>query len=476
MKDNLNEVYISEPLDHDGHAACVLAKYPDLYKYTPQTGWLMYADGHWREKGADASVGRAIKVVLRERDKFIATDQRIENEKTRQAMRRLCSANSGQIAGIKAVLKDYAEIEDDIETFDQHPLLLNCANCVVDLRTSEPLDHSPDYKFTYRLSTQYDPAAVSETWQTFIDSLGFSEAVMKFVKTMWGYALTGSTKDELMFYLLGPTRSGKGTMTNAILEVMENLAMGTNFRTFTANRYGDTQNFDLAPMKSKRLVTASESNRDEQINASIFKQATGGDPIWASFKGKDGFTFKPQWKLVLSSNFTLNADPFDNAIWARVRTIELKTSFLGKEDKTLKDKMQSKECREAILNWMIEGAKAWYTEGLPHPQEIKDATMYQRLQASSILLFVDNCCELRPDSRSEGNALYTAYTSWCHSSGYKPFGRKRFTQGLEDAGVTVSVQRDGVATSRYYTNISFLGEDMGTGDIAKRLLGGGETE
>jgi putative DNA primase/helicase len=467
----LETTYASSPLDHDGQAACVLAKYPDLYKWTPQNGWLMYADGYWQSEGAEASVGRAVKVVLRERDKLIAQSQDLEPKQI-AAMRRLCSANSGAIAGIKTVLKDYQEVEDDIKNFDQHPFLLNCANCVVDLTTGSQLPHSPEYLFTYRLSTAYNPEAKSKVWEDFLASLELPKSVIHFLQVVFGYALTGSTKQELMFYLWGPTRSGKGTITNTILSIMEELAIGVGFRMFTASRFGDTQNFDFAPLKSKRLVSASESNRDEQINGAVFKQATGGDPIWASFKGKDGFSFKPQWKLFLSSNFTMNADPFDNAIWARVRTVKLHKSFEGQEDRTLKDNLQTQEAREGVLAWMVQGAIDWAKNGIPEVKEIEDATMFQRLQASSVLLFVDSCCRLGGDERAEGNALYNSYTNWCHSSGYKPFGRKRFTQGLEDIGVTVSVQRFGESTHRYYIGAGYVGDDVGTGDITKKLFGG----
>lgn len=471
MSDDITTTFSSEPLDHDGHAACTLVKYSDLYKYTPQNGWLVYKEGYWQTEGAEASVGRAIKTVLRDRDKLITQNPDLEPKQI-AAMRRLCNANSGAIAGVKTMLKDYVEIEDDIGNFDKHPLLLNCHNCVVDLRTGEQLEHSPDYLFTYRLSTKYNPTASSQVWLDFLASLELSAEVIRFLQVALGYALTGSTKHELMFYLWGPTRSGKGTITNTVLSVMESLGIGVSFRMFTANRYGDTQNFDFAPLKSKRLVSASESNRDEQINGAVFKQATGGDPIWASFKGKDGFSFIPQWKLFLSSNFTMNADPFDNAIWARVRTIRFTKSFEGMEDRTLKERLQTSEAREGVLNWLVQGAIDWYKNGFPEVQEIEDATMFQRLQASSVLLFIDNCCRLEAGTRSEGNALYSAYTNWCHSSGYKPFGRKRFTQGLEDIGVTVSVQRDGGPTHRYYTGVSFVGDDAGTGDITKKLFGG----
>jgi hypothetical protein len=44
------------------------------------------------------------------------------------------------------------------------------------------------------------------------------------------------------------------------------LAKEVNFGTFTAQRTGDSQNFDLAPLKPCRMVMASESNAYERFN------------------------------------------------------------------------------------------------------------------------------------------------------------------------------------------------------------------
>ena len=57
-----------------------------------------------------------------------------------------------------------------------------------------------------------------------------------------------------------------------------------DFASMTARREGDTQNFDLAPLKPARLVITSESNAHETLNPAKIKQITGGNFIRCSFK------------------------------------------------------------------------------------------------------------------------------------------------------------------------------------------------
>lgn len=470
----LDKIYKEEPLDHEGHAVCVESKYPRQYLYVDSFGWLIYKDGYWQSNGGESSVGRAIKNVLRERHKFIM--RTIEDEKAARAMVKLCAANSGALAGIKNWLRTHEKIESFPEHFDNHPDLLNVKNGVIDLKTGNLLDHSPDYKFTYRIEIEYKPDATCEDWLKFINSLGLNDDTVSYMQRLTGYGLTGLTTEEVMFYFWGPTRSGKGTFTNTYLGILEGLGIGVNFRMFTARRDGDTQNFDLAPLKNKRVVSASESKRNERINSSVFKQVTGGDPIFTAFKGKDGFSYIPQWKLFLSSNYPLDADPTDPAVWARVQVIPFRISNLGKEDKTLKRRLSTKEAKEGILAWMVAGAVDWYENGLSPTDEIVKETNRMRLQASSVLLFVDHCCTLAIDERSVGSALYSAYVEWCHAEGFQPYGRKNFTQALEQIGCTVSVvsgkYTDTGKSIRYYTNIRHVGSGMGDNSISGRIEAG----
>ncbi len=470
MSETMNKDYDEQPLDHDGHAACVLIKYPDMYRHTGERGWLVYRNGYWQTKGAEASVTRAIKNVLREREQQIIKDPSIENEKARSSMRRMCKANNGTVIGVRAMIKSFEDCECSILDFDNNPKLINCKNGVVNLETGKLAAHSALLMFTYRLNVDYEKGAKNETWDTFLATIGMDDDTLNYLRILSGYCLTGLTREELMFYLYGETRTGKGTFTNALLGVLGLYGMGINFRTFTVRRDGDTQNFDLAILSQKRFLSASESKRHERINASVFKQVTGGDPIFAAYKGKDGFSFIPQWKIMLSSNYPLNADPMDSAVWARVRVLKFGKSNLGKEDKTLKAKLDTDGAKEAILAWAVSGAVEWFSDGLNTPANVTENTHKMRLEVSSVLIFIDQCCTLGIDKTSDGKALYSAYIEWAIGEGYhKPYGRMSFTQALERLGCKSAVRKVSGKSTRYYTNIKFLGDAAGDLSISNRI-------
>ena len=471
-KKKLAKLFISSPLDHDGHAICVMAMYPKLYRFSASIGWMVYTDGYWSTNRAEASLKRAVTKTLRHRIAAINAIDGLE-PKVRRAMVGACAVASNRVISIMSLLKSMTGVDTLAEEMDTHLTLFNCKNGVIDLKSGELLPHSPDFLFTHRSEVDYSADAKCDVWDAFLDSLGMDDETLKYLQLTAGYTLTGLTDEEVMFYLYGATRTGKGTYTNALLGICGKHGQGTNFRTFTVSRNNDTQNFDLAILSKKRFISASESKRNERINAAVFKQVTGGDPVFAAFKGKDGFSFIPQWKVALSSNYPLNADPMDNAVWARVRVIKFNSSKLGKEDKSLKRKLSTDEAKQGILAWAVRGAMEWSLNGLGYPDKIANSTNKMRLEASSVLLFIDNCCSLRAGVRSDGKALYQAYIEWAQSEGWKPYGRKTFTQGLEQVGCTVSVSNEpGLPSVRYYTNMEYLGTGNGDQTITRRIESG----
>lgn len=471
----LTQTFQFEPLDHDGHSICVLAMFPDLYRHSTSIGWLFYNGGYWSNEGAEQSVKRAVKQTLRRRIQVLKNmlpDP--DDAKMLKAMLAQCKVSAPQVTSIMALMKSMKDVDINAKLLDTHHTLFNCKNGVINLETGELLDHAPKYLFSHRSETNYIPDSTSPIWDRFLASMGWGDEKLNYLKRAIGYSLTGLTDEEKMFYFYGVTRSGKGTLVNALLGILGEHGQGINFSTFTVKRTGDTQNFDLAMLMSRRFIAASESDRNQRINAAVFKQAMGGDPIFAAKKGKDGKSFFPHWKLVLSSNYPMNADPMDPAIWARIDVFKFDVSNFGKEDKSLKRKMQSSDVQESVLAWAVAGAVAWFNadDGLGECEQITLDTSRMRLEASSVLVFVDQTCKLETGARSDGKALYSAYVEWAQNEGWKPYGRKSFTQAMEQIGCTVSVQRNEIGTSRFYTNVTFAGENNGDASLTNRILNG----
>jgi len=213
-------------------------------------------------------------------------------------------------------------------------------------------------------------------WNDFIHQSTDSEEVAHFIQMAVGYSFTGHTREEKFFYLYGPTRAGKGTFTETLMYLLgKPFAEEVDFNTFTAPRHNDNQNFDLAPLKATRFIVASESNRFQPLNSAKVKQMTGGNDIRCAFKHGTHFTYRPQFKVWMVSNFPLNADPDDRAIWSRPFVINFPKSHEGSEDTTLKSRLREPENLEGILRWVIDGAMKWYQQGkLIAPDEIVKST------------------------------------------------------------------------------------------------------
>jgi len=326
----------------------------------------------------------------------------------------------------------------DVADFDNDPDKLNVANGVVDLRTGALAPHSPDQRYTYCVPVPCEPGAYSEEWERFLlSSVGGGPAAIDYLQKYMGYAITGRTREEMLLYIYGPTRSGKGTFTEPLLALLPRpLATGIDFETLTAARYGDTNNFDLAPLKPARLVVASESQKYGALNAAKIKQLTGGDHIRCSFKYGPHFTYRPQFKILLASNHKLNVDVDDDAAWGRVGVISFPNSHLGKEDKLLKERLKSPENLKGILAWLIEGARRWYAlpEGLEAPQSVKDETRRHRDELDHVAQFIDECCVIAGAAFAESADLHHEYKNWCEENGHKPMYQRWFARALSAKG------------------------------------------
>ncbi|MCA1676982.1 MAG: hypothetical protein LC799_34000, partial [Actinobacteria bacterium] len=71
---------------------------------------------------------------------------------------------AGKVAAVTRLCQGMDGILTRSSEFDSHPDLLNCRNCVVDLRDKTTRPHDPDLLITHLAGGDYDPTVTSETW------------------------------------------------------------------------------------------------------------------------------------------------------------------------------------------------------------------------------------------------------------------------------------------------------------------------
>lgn len=418
----------------EGNAQSVYLLFGSQFLYCDAYGYLHYNGRFWESDGAEATLDRAIVSTLQQRCILAIMNNQ-------DAILKASKPNAGTVKACMYLFKSLITVS--VEKFDADPELLNCNNGVVDLRTGQLLAHAPGQRFTYCVPVDYDPTADYIEWVEFLAKVSAMPEIVDYLQLAVGYTATGYTREECLFYIYGPSRSGKGTFSETLLSILPKpLGVQADFSTFTAERKGDMQNFDLAPLKPARFVVASESNKYDTLNEAKIKTATGGDWIRCAFKHRDHFEYRPQFKIWLVSNHPIKGDVDDDAFWGRVKVIEFPNSFLGKEDKTLKQRMKKAEILRGVLRWMVEGAMAWFAapHGLTPPQIVIDATAARRNDLDYVLQWLDECCKPDPTAWTPNSDIRTSYESWCKAEGVQPKGPEHLSRALSKKGYNVGVK------------------------------------
>jgi putative DNA primase/helicase len=427
--------------DDAGNGDAMFALFGEDFLYCAARGWFANAGTHWQLDADGAEVRKKAVDTLRKR-RHAAVDAE------KEPIIKCTVGDERRVNGCVSRFKTLVNVS--IDEFDDNPNFLNCKNGVVDLRTGNVEPHTRCQRFTYCLPVEYGAADYSE-WIEYLDGVvGGGQEVINYLQMALGYSFTGHTQEEILFYLFGPTRSGKGTFAETIMALLPKpIATMVDFNSFTAKREGDVSNFDLAPLKPSRIIFASESNRSQTLNPAKIKQLTGGDHITACFKHKDFFSYRPQFKVWMMSNHPVNGDPEDDALWGRVRVIEFPHSFLGVEDKTKKARLREQEALKGVLYWIVEGAKKWYSlgaKGLETPQAIAETTQAQRAELDYVQQWLDEECQVDEVGDlglwAPNEVVTASYTQWCKNNNVQyPKGSKALAQSLKAKGFNPGQQK-----------------------------------
>ena len=388
----VDNIFLSTPHDQEGHYQVFKALHGKNVLYTRELGWMVYHDGFWDKDLSDKYLSEWITDVLRRRKQAI----------TQGGMKFSLSkfeASRANLDSVKAICRD--RLLGRLADFNAEPHLLNCNNGVLNLKTLELLQHSPDFLFNYKIKTNWNPDVESLPWVDFVascvgeDPADFTESIsaLELLQIATGYSLTGDTTAETMFYVFGPPRSGKGTFMTAIQNLMGPLSNTVNIGTLCSASKSDSQNFELAGLSLCRYVTVAETGRDTYLDAGRIKNLTGNDPIQCAFKFKDSFRYNPLFKIWVSSNHEVNVDAGDDAVWDRLRAFHFPNSHKDNPDTALKRRMV--EGSEAVLLWCAQGAQAWFRlqeqgKAMPRTDKMRTYLKERKDEADYVMQFLED--------------------------------------------------------------------------------------
>lgn len=333
---------------------------------------------------------------------------------------------------------------------DRDPWLLNCQNGTVDLRTGELRAHNPEDYITKIAPLAYDPKAEALLWHQVLGRVTLEEGaatrpLASFLQRWFGYCATGSTREQQFVVHWGSGSNGKSTVLDVVADVLGDYA-GTAAPGLLVSNGKDRHPTEIADLFGRRMVTAHETGDGGALREDFVKQATGGDRIKARYMRADFFEFSPTHKLQLLTNHKPIIKGQDVGIWRRVLLMPYAARFGSAEEVTagrahfIKDNRitdRLKAERQGVLAWVVQGAIAWFTDGLAPPDAVLAASRDYQAEQDRVTQFLTEACELgheysEPLTFGMGG-LYPAYVGWCRESGFHPLAKNRLQAELARA-------------------------------------------
>ena len=294
--------------------------------------------------------------------------------------------------------------------------IVACANGLLDLATGELLQTTPAFFTLNSLPFAYDPAALEPAaWLGFLNTLWPADPDSRAaLQEIFGLLLTAETRFQKAFLLVGPKRSGKGT----IARVLTSLLGQENVCGPTLGQLG--QQFGSAPLIGKRLAIIADARlggrADAEAVAERILNITGEDSQTIDRKFRDAWTGKLDARLLIISNELPRLADASGALASRLITLVLTESFYGREDQSLTDRLT--EELPGILNWAIAGWRRLAAGGrFSPPQSSRDAQQELEDLGSPISVFVRDRCVVEMDAKARPEALYLAWRLWCAEQG-----------------------------------------------------------
>jgi putative DNA primase/helicase len=317
--------------------------------------------------------------------------------------------------------------------------LIPVQNGLLNSVTRELIEPTPRFFNPYALSFEYEPFAQGRAIYAFMDSV-FSDDVERrqLLQEMIGYLMTTSRRYQVMFWLIGPTRSGKGTIGRLIKHLVGEQNFGGTSMATLSGTHG------LEGIASKPVVQLGDvvsMGRDSGIALERLLSVIGNDTVEVNPKGKAVYSATLPCRFALLANKTPILPDTAQALRARTVLLRFYESFLGREDRDLDDKLASE--LPGLLNWALEGLDRLRQRGaFLQPQAgVEDLELNTRIVAPAAG-FIEDCCVIGDYVATDGwdaaifettETMWMAWQNWCQENGVNPRAKNWMVRLLNEA-------------------------------------------
>lgn len=256
-----------------------------------------------------------------------------------------------------------------------------------------------------------------------------------YVQKVIGLAAIGRVYEEFIIIAYGDGANGKSTFWNTIARALGTYSGKISPDILTMGNKVNAQP-EMAELKGKRLIIASELQEGVRLNTAMVKQLCSTDEIQACKKYKDPFHFVPSHQVVLYTNHLPKVGANDDGIWRRLKVIPFNAKIKGNSDiKNYADYLYDKSA-PSIMKWIIEGAEEVIKSGhkVEDPQRVKDAVAAYREDNDWLGHFLADCCDVGDGLTEKSGEFYQQYRAYCIQNGEYVRSTTDFYSAVDQAG------------------------------------------
>lgn len=346
------------------------------------------------------------------------------------------SLRKSDISEIKAVLMDTAPIASRL----LDPNLIPVNNGIFDYKKKRLIPFSPEYVFTSKCGTDYNPIAANPviinpdgtkwdvvSWmESLVDHLPdkaeMTELLWKITGAMVRYLVPW---DKAVFLISPKGNNGKGTLC----ELLRSLLGKGNYANIPITNFG--KDFMLEPLTHVNAILTDENDVGTYVDSvGNLKAIITGDQIQLNRKYKPPITFRFRGFMLQCLNDYPNYRDKSDSLNRRQLCVPMTKSFTGEERRYIKaDYVHRKE----VLQYVLFKVLNMDYDQLPEPESCKCELDKSKEMNDPVLQFMAEVMDVLVWDLVPYTFLYDLYKSWYGRNvpGKSPLSRNRFIDELK---------------------------------------------
>jgi putative DNA primase/helicase len=294
--------------------------------------------------------------------------------------------------------------------------VIACRNGLFDINAGQLLPHDPRF-FTFSAAPfDYEPNAPRPVqWLKFLsDVFPGDQQSIDCLQEWFGYLLTPDTRLQKMLFIVGPRRSGKGTIARVLKALVgERNHCGPPINSLATD-------FGLAPLIGKPLALIEDARLSGRADAEALTEnllsISGEGSITINRKHREAVTVKLPTRFVIVSNELPKIKDTSGALAGRMIVLSIKVNFFDREDITLGDRLLTE--LPSILLWAIDGWRRLNARGrFVQPEAGASELAELENLGSPVGAFIRERCIVGPTHRVDTKELFAEWKRWCEETG-----------------------------------------------------------